>query len=200
MDDKYKDWRVGLLPAKFGDHLFGDFEIRAKDVSAEVFRAETLAEAGTIIVNLVKSVNAKKVVVADGSLQRTACIVDKLKSEGISVYSDPSDIRSHIENADVGISGVEFGIAETGSIFQNASAIEDRLVSTLPPVHIALMNSGSVVSDIDDVLDIISRSFEGGYISFITGPSRTADIERVLTIGVHGPSRLVIIAVDEEVA
>ena len=49
-----------------------------------------------------------------------------------------------------------------------------------------------------EAFDIISRSFDRGYVGFITGPSRTADIERVLTIGVHGPSRFAIIAVDEE--
>jgi len=70
-----------------------------------------------------------------------------------------------------------------------------RLFSS--PLHIAFMESRNIVPEIGDAIDIISGFFTEGYVSWLTGPSRTADIERVLTIGVHGPGRLVIIAVDE---
>ncbi|MPN43910.1 Lactate utilization protein C [bioreactor metagenome] len=78
-------------------------------------------------------------------------------------------------------------------------AIEHRLVSMLPPLHIVFMNSNYIVPGVNEAFEVISKVFNRGYISFITGPSRTADIERVLSIGVHGPCRFVIIAVDEEI-
>jgi len=193
------NWQDKLSAGKFGSHLYGEFELRAKNVSTEVFRVKTVLEAGGVIVNLAKFTNAEKIVVASGPLQQAAGIASALKSTGVAVYSGPVDIRTHVETADIGISSVEFGIAETGSVCQDAYAIEDRLVSSLPPIHVVLMNSSNIVPGIDDALDIISRSFDRGYISLITGPSRTADIERVLTIGVHGPGRFVIVAVDEEV-
>ena len=65
-------------------------------------------------------------------------------------------------------------------------------------VEQAAFNPANIVPGIAEAFEIISESFDRGYIGFITGPSRTADIERVLTIGVHGPSRFAIIAVDEE--
>lgn len=193
------NWKNGLPAGKLDSTLFDKFELRAKNVSAEVFRVKTAVEASEVIANLARFTNAEKVVMVDGPLQLAAGISDTLKSLGIAVHCGAVDICTHVETADIGISSVEFGIAETGSVCQNAYAIEDRLVSSLPPVHVAFMNSSNIVPGIDDALDIISRSFNHGYISFITGPSRTADIERVLTIGVHGPSRFVIVAVDEKV-
>jgi L-lactate dehydrogenase complex protein LldG len=79
---------------------------------------------------------------------------------------------------------------------QDATAVEKRLVSTLPPIHVAVLGTERILEDLGAVLQRL-RPDQLNYISFITGPSRTADIERVLTIGVHGPARLIIVAVDE---
>jgi L-lactate dehydrogenase complex protein LldG len=177
--------------------LFAEFEMRVKAVSGEVFRVKTPKDAASIISDLVRSTRARKVVAAPGPLQCAAGLQGVLETLGVELYTDRAWIRLHAETADMGISDVEFGIAETGSVCQDASAVEDRLVSTLPPMHVALVRSGHIVPGIAEAFEIISQVFHRGYISFITGPSRTADIERVLTIGVHGPSRFVIIAVDE---
>ena len=75
-------------------------------------------------------------------------------------------------------------------------AVEKRLVSTLPNIHIAIVETGRLVPDMPAVFANI-RPEQTNYISFITGPSRTADIERVLTIGVHGPEKLIIVFVDD---
>jgi L-lactate dehydrogenase complex protein LldG len=191
-----EDWTRHLPAGKFGPHLFPEFEKRAKAVSAEIFRVKTPAEAGEVVCNLSRFTNARKVVSVTSPLQEEAGIDGALKEIGIEVYSDPADIAAHAATADIGISGVEFGIAETGSVCQDGYAVESRLVSTLPPLHIAFLDGSLIVPGILEAFEIISRVFDRGYISFITGPSRTADIERVLTIGVHGPSRFVIVAVD----
>jgi L-lactate dehydrogenase complex protein LldG len=190
------DWKRHFPAGKFGAHLFPEFEKRAQAVSAEIFRVKTTAEATEALVNLARFTNAKKVISVESPLQDQSAIRDGLKAAGIEFYCDQGDIAAHAATADIGISGVEFGIAETGSLCQDGYAIESRLVSTLPPIHVAFLDSSLIVPGIIEAFDIISRAFNRGYISFITGPSRTADIERVLTIGVHGPSRLVIIAVD----
>lgn len=191
------NWQDKLPAGKSGSHLYEEFELRAKNVSTEVFRVKRADEAGKIILDIVKETGAKSVALVSCSLIEASGIVAKLKNNGVTVYTEQGDIAENVGTADIGISGVEFGIAECGSVCQDALAIESRLVSSLPPLHIAFMESRNIVPGIEDAIDIISGFFTEGYVSWITGPSRTADIERVLTIGVHGPGRFVIIAVDE---
>jgi len=191
------NWQDKLPVGKSGIHLYEEFELRAKNVSTEVFHVKRADEAGKIILDIVKETGAKYVASVWCPLVEASGIVDELKDNGIIVYTEQSDIAENIDITDMGISGVEFGIAECGSVCQDALAIETRLVSSLPPLHIAFMESRNIVPEIGDAIDIISGFFTEGYVSWLTGPSRTADIERVLTIGVHGPGRLVIIAVDE---
>ena len=186
------------LAGKTRPDLFAEFEMRAKAVSAEVFRVPKAADAREVIFQLVDAVQARKAIVVESALQEAAGIVEGLRSRGIAVYTEPAAILAHADTADIGISGVEFGIAETGSVFQDGYDIATRLVTILPPFHVVFLPSTHIVSDIEAAFDIISPSFDRGYLGFITGPSRTADIERVLTIGVHGPGRFAIIAVDEE--
>ncbi|HWR37863.1 MAG TPA: lactate utilization protein [Patescibacteria group bacterium] len=193
-------WQSHLVAGGASSQLFAEFETRAKNAAAEVFRVATVAEAQEVVVNLAKYINARKVVAVDSPLQQAVGVAAGLQAAGIIVYSRADEIAAHAESADMGISTVEFGIAETGSVCQDALAIEGRLVSMLPPLHVAFLYSNRVVPGVVEAMEVISRCFDRGYISFITGPSRTADIERVLTIGVHGPSRFVIIAVDEESA
>ncbi len=197
MKTKKKKWSE-CLAGKTRPDLFAEFEMRAKMVSAEVFRVPKAADAREVIFQLVDAVQAKKAVVVESALQEAAGIVEGLRSRGIAVYTEPAAISAHADTADIGISGVEFGIAETGSVFQDGYDIATRLVTILPPLHIVFLPSAQIVPDIEAAFDIISPSFDRGYLGFITGPSRTADIERVLTIGVHGPGRFAIIAVDEE--
>jgi L-lactate dehydrogenase complex protein LldG len=195
-----ENWQQLLPQGKSGVHLFDEFELRAENVSAEVLRVNDARKAGEELVNLAKSAGAKKIVAVGCPLMKESGVVEALRASGIEVYTETADIRTQAETADMGISGVEFGVAETGSTCQDAYSIESRLVSTLPPVHVVFLNSENIVPGIEDALDVISKTFDHGYVSLITGPSRTADIERVLTIGVHGPSRYVIIAVDGQLA
>ncbi len=96
----------------------------------------------------------------------------------------------------IGISQVDWALANTGTLVEDATAVERRLVSTLPLIHIAVVATDRILPDMPAVLAKQSP-MRTPYISFITGPSRTADIERVLTIGVHGPERLIIVCVDQ---
>ena len=193
-----KIWKRHFPAGKSGAHLFPEFKMRATAVSGEVFRVSNAGDAREVIFQLVDAVQARKAVVVESPLQKAAGITEALRSKGIAVYTEPEEIAVHAETADIGISGVEFGIAETGSVFQDGYDIATRLVTILPPLHVVFLPSARIVRGIEEAFEIIYPSFDRGYLGFITGPSRTADIERVLTIGVHGPGRFVIIAVDEE--
>jgi len=106
--------------------------------------------------------------------------------------------REAAAQAAVGITWMEWGVAQTGTLLSNSAAAVHRLASTLPPVHVALLPAERIVGDIATALARFDVR-QCGYIAAITGPSRTADIERVLTIGVHGPRRLVIVLIQEGV-
>ncbi len=97
--------------------------------------------------------------------------------------------------AKVGVSQMDWALANTGTLVQSADEVDKRLVSTLPLLHIALVSTAALLPDLAAVLTRVDPR-KSAYLSFITGPSRTADIERVLTIGVHGPERLIIVLVD----
>jgi L-lactate dehydrogenase complex protein LldG len=95
----------------------------------------------------------------------------------------------------IGITQAEWALADTGTLVQDQTAVEQRLASSLTDIHIALVPTNNILPDKVALLARINPG-TSRYIAFITGPSRTADIERVLTIGVHGPERLVIVCVD----
>jgi L-lactate dehydrogenase complex protein LldG len=190
-------WKQHFPAGKFGAHLFPEFEMRTKAVSSELFRVPKASDSAAILIELVDAIGAKRAVVVESPLQEAAGITEALRSRGVTVYTEAADIAAHADTADIGISGVEFGIAETGSVFQDGYDIATRLVTILPPLHVVFLQSAHIVPGIEEAFEIISPGFDRGYVGFITGPSRTADIERVLTIGVHGPHRLLIVAVDE---
>jgi L-lactate dehydrogenase complex protein LldG len=104
--------------------------------------------------------------------------------------------RSLAADSLVGISEVGYALKDTGSLVTDQTKVEQRLVSTLSAIHVAIIGTDRILDDKTAVFKKINPG-NSKYIAFITGPSRTADIERVLTIGVHGPKRLVIIFVDE---
>ena len=102
-------------------------------------------------------------------------------------------LRQQIVASGIGITGVDYAIAETGSVIVRPRAGLSRLVSLVPPVHVALVRPEDVIDSLDDLF--LLRRVEylrnggdmGRYLNFITGPSRTADIEQTLVVGVHGP-------------
>jgi L-lactate dehydrogenase complex protein LldF len=112
-------------------------------------------------------------------------------------------LRQKFIEATVGISGANMAIAETGTIVLVTNEGNADLTTTLPPVHIALFGFDKLVATLEDavaVLRMLPRSGTGqvmtSYVNWITGPSRSADIEQSLTIGVHGPREMHCVIVD----
>jgi L-lactate dehydrogenase complex protein LldG len=104
--------------------------------------------------------------------------------------------RDLAKNAKIGITQMEWGLANMGTLAQDSTAVEQRLASALSWIHVALLPTDKIVADLPTLMTKMHPD-KSNYIALITGPSKTADIERVLAIGVHGPERLVIVCVDE---
>src|SRR5579864_5456765 len=112
-------------------------------------------------------------------------------------------LREKFIDATVGISGANMAIAETGTVVLVTNEGNADLTTTLPPVHIALFGIDKLVATLDDavaMLRMLPRSGTGqrmtSYVNWITGPSRSADIEQSLTIGVHGPREMHCVILD----
>ncbi|MAE60513.1 MAG: hypothetical protein CMJ49_04050 [Planctomycetaceae bacterium] len=102
--------------------------------------------------------------------------------------------------ADAGLTGVHAGLAETGTLICNSDAAHARGASLAPPVHIAVVRRRDILPDMLDYLPRLEGMSPAELPSsqaWITGPSKTADIEGVLITGVHGPGKLIIVLVDD---
>lgn len=179
--------------------MFDLFKTRAEAVSSEVHRFKTKAAALDFVVGFLQKEGVQD------AAGRYAAWADSPFLQGVdkkALSKKLPGLRFDVSletsaEAGIGISQADWGIADTGTLVQDSTAVEQRLVSTLPLVHVALLDSAKLQPDLTSLFSRIEPR-KAAYLAFITGPSRTADIERVLTIGVHGPERLVIVCVDEQ--
>jgi L-lactate dehydrogenase complex protein LldG len=177
--------------------MYEQFKARAVGVGAEVYRFETKKNALDFILPFLEREGVADAPGAYAVWADSPFLIGLDQTElknfpGLSFQVT----RERAAQSKIGISQMEWALTDTGSLVQDQGAVEQRLVSSLTTIHIALVPSGNILKNKEAVFQRINPS-NSRYIAFITGPSRTADIERVLTIGVHGPERLVVIFVDE---
>ena len=103
---------------------------------------------------------------------------------------------AELERSDVGITECDALVAQTGSVLVTALSAGGRALSVLPPHHLVLARRTQMVPDLPAAYDCLRQKYGNdfpSFMSFITGPSRTGDIERILVLGAHGPKRLTIL-------
>lgn len=126
-----------------------------------------------------------------------------LESSGLNQISgvrwgtgDAQEWRRACATVDVGITSASYALADTGSLVMIAGPGEPRLSSLLPPIHIAVIPAGSILSGLDDLFQQVPKPAElSSSMVLVTGPSRTADIEQILVRGVHGPGEIHVVIV-----
>ena len=116
-------------------------------------------------------------------------IQEKLSKTGINFNTDiPLP-----ENIEAGITGCEFLIAQTGSALVSSAQKGARQIFVYPPVHIIIASESQLSYSLDEAYQKLSEKYNSGFpsmVSLISGPSRTADIEKTLVLGAHGPKEL----------
>lgn len=111
-------------------------------------------------------------------------------------FTDPAALKAACAEANVGISIADYALAATGTMVMLASPINPRLISLLPPVHVAIFPESSLLTGLDELyMRVPKPADQTSSMVFITGPSRTADIEQILVRGVHGPGEVYAILV-----
>jgi len=116
---------------------------------------------------------------------------ERLRAAGCTVIE--GDLRPHAASAAAGVTGANFALADTGSVVLESTVEAVRLATTLPERHFVLLDPAKILPDGPAAVPYLRRFREASprhFLAYISGPSRTADIERVLTIGVHGPREL----------
>ena len=113
----------------------------------------------------------------------------------VTVVTNDGYDKHDLEKCDVGISECDALIAQTGTVLVTSRSAGGRALSCLPPHHVVIARREQLVPDLPAAMALVKQKYAGNFpsmISFITGPSRTGDIERILVLGAHGPKKLTI--------
>lgn len=201
------------------ESLINQFEGELIRVGGKFHRCKSRNAASDYICELAKSKSANQAVGWHASLLDQDEIIAALKNSGIDFIGDSFTGNNFTDNnkeiqrdgfvntaidAGLGISGVDYALAETGTLVLLAAENKARSTSLLPPVHIALVKPDQFISGLDDLFPLVKYDLAvsgqslSSAVTFITGPSRTADIELTLVVGVHGPQELHVILLDLE--
>ncbi|WP_126969744.1 LutC/YkgG family protein [Gynurincola endophyticus] len=126
------------------------------------------------------------------------CIEQQIDQQ-LSTAGIQSDKQVSLNDCDVAITGCECLVARTGSIWMSSAQESGRTTSVYAPVHICIAYTHQLVYDIRDAIELTRKKYDQHFPSLVTlatGPSRTADIEKTLVVGIHGPKEVYVFLVD----
>jgi L-lactate dehydrogenase complex protein LldG len=168
-------------------------------VAGQVIRVNTPQEAAQTVADL--CVERGWLEALAWELDEIGCagLGEALAKAGVRVLTTDTEPRT-LAHIPVGLTGAEAAIAESGTLVLRKRPRRSSLASLLPPVHVALLPASRIVADMvsyfEQVGDAAALIRDTSNLTFITGPSRTGDIEQVLTLGVHGPKELIVVLWD----
>jgi L-lactate dehydrogenase complex protein LldG len=163
--------------AEIGGNLVERFTREAEGLGVRVYRTDPqrLLE---VVVGILRAERAQRV----GVSERVGWMAPLLQTKGFTVGG-----ADQAERVEIGITGADYGLAATGTLVLLSGPEQDRVLSLLPPVHVAILPEDRLVVDLHALFERIRPEALPSALLLITGPSRTADIEQTLTPGVHGP-------------
>jgi L-lactate dehydrogenase complex protein LldG len=196
---------TALLPGASLDHPtnnvprstvgLDDFIQEVEALSGVVIRAAGAAEAAQQVASLCQERSWTQALTWAMDDIGVAGLADALKAAGVEAITAGNP--DNLKEIPVGITGAEAGLADTGSLVVQNGPGCSSLASLLPPVHIALLQADAIFPDMltywESTGDAAAHLKQTSQHIFISGPSRTADIEQRLTLGVHGPRELYVI-------
>jgi L-lactate dehydrogenase complex protein LldG len=168
------------------------FRKNVEDLKAEFRECANVADAAQHIKNLATAGGWKKIGTHAGDLTGAVAVeagLPRVRTDGGYAVND-------LESCDAGLTECEALVAQTGSVMVSAPSAGGRALSVLPPHHIVLARRSQMVPDLSVALQRVQEKYQDkfpSFLSFISGPSRTGDIERILVLGAHGPKKLTIL-------
>lgn len=169
------------------------FTTVAKQVGAEVLQFDSLEEAAQYISKTIQGTT----LLPETPLSKKHSLANLLSTEGVDVYN--GNFREAGQVPAGGVTFCNFCMADSGTVVLESTSEDIRLATTLPEVHFVIADPAKILKDNLAAVAPMTTMHEGSapiFVAYITGPSRTADVERVLTIGCHGPRELHILLVN----
>jgi L-lactate utilization protein LutC len=151
--------------------------------------------ARMVVIDLLRLRSIRRVYVGQSDVLTALHVLEPLRASGVEVVSvgtAEAEQRGTIFQAEAGLSDVDYLIAETGSAILMSRPEQPRLLSLLPPLHIAVAERRQLLPDLFDLFALLDSRREelAACVSIVTGPSKTGDIELRLVTGVHGPGEI----------
>ncbi|HEX8888664.1 MAG TPA: lactate utilization protein [Pyrinomonadaceae bacterium] len=170
------------------------FQESLEAVVGHCIRVRNESEAAEAVREIIEQLNARRVAISNAPLVRRVMAQVKTDTEWLENAS-----TKELFDCDAGVTSAQWAIAETGTLVLESDEERHRLASLVPPVHIAMIEAARIRQTLGEVLqrlDEKGRERLSRTVTFITGPSRTSDIELTLAIGVHGPRELHVIILE----
>jgi L-lactate utilization protein LutC len=164
-----------------------NFRENLEAVGGRYTLVESEEEAASVLKSLVETTGAGKIGISDSELVKRLVALAGIET----VENAPAEF---LFDSDLGITAAQWGIAETGTLVLESRRESHRLTSLVPPVHLCILKAGDIRQTLGEILELTSRDLSRA-VTFITGASRTSDIELTLAIGVHGPGELHVIVI-----
>ncbi|MEI6034594.1 MAG: lactate utilization protein C [Verrucomicrobiae bacterium] len=187
------EWLPPVPPSL--DGLVSLFEKNSADLKTEVRRCADAAAVGSELAALAREHGWRSVASHRFDLGNPA-----VQALGLPVVDTGDSYETAaLERCDAGISGCDCLVAQTGGIMVTAASAGGRALSVLPPHHVVIASKSQLVGDLADAFAHLRNAHKEipAFVSFITGPSRTGDIERILVLGAHGPKKLTVLLADD---
>lgn len=165
------------------------FRQRVEAVNGHGIIVKNDTDIADALTRIITDLKAQRLAISDDPNVKRLLYETDLEIEELGISPNASDIFRF----DVGITSVQAAIAEIGTLVLDSTQERHRLVSLVPPVHIAIVDASKIYETLGEALTFIHKNEMSPAVTFITGPSRTADIELTLTVGVHGPQELYVI-------
>jgi L-lactate dehydrogenase complex protein LldG len=188
----FREWLPPVGPSL--DEKFALFAKLSESLRSELIVCADLAQAAAAVTSLADTEAWKTIALHRGDL--LDALAPQLPSGVAQLCVDDGYDKNALEACDAGITECELLVAQTGSVCVTSDHSGGRVLSVLPPHHIVIARQSQLVTDLTEAYESLAAKYRAAFpsmISFITGPSRTGDIERILVLGAHGPKRLTIL-------
>lgn len=172
--------------------LAAQFSHRLQASAGEVYRVNSLDEALEKLGDLFRELGVETVAAHREAPFDRIDAPAKFPEQTWYIAGEAEDYRGMCAQADAGLTSAVFALAETGTLVLEPGPAQSRLTSLLPPVHLVLLPESRILPSIFDWSAQLSDPLPSNVV-LVSGPSKTADIEQTLVVGVHGPKRLIVI-------